>query len=209
MNPSTRVRIATVLGLFLSGCTGMAPDSSSKEVQPESTAKVHQSESTPKAPLAVLAVQGAVVADAAPSADAASSADLTCSPLSGTTCNAGAHWDAVLCSCLPDRCISHEDGPCGGSIAHPCQCAPGLVCNPGRTRGLPGTCEGPQRRCDPVPCPTGEAWDPSRCRCQQACTKDVDCQAKTPSECVACPDGTPSCAHWLCTAGKCEIAYCK
>jgi hypothetical protein len=42
-------------------------------------------------------------------------------------------------------CVSQQGGPCGGNIAHPCTCAPGLACRAGDS-GLPfgdvgGTCQ--------------------------------------------------------------------
>jgi hypothetical protein len=71
-------------------------------------------------------------------------------------CKVGDHWDPIACRCVPDVCISQDDGPCGGFVAHPCQCAPGLVCKPNRIPDVPGTCE--EQRC----CPVG--WDMFACR---------------------------------------------
>jgi hypothetical protein len=171
-------------------------------------------------------------------------------------CVKGSHWDPIVCKCVPDLCVSAEDGPCGGFTTHPCSCAPGLTCVPNRIPDVPGTCQparccpvtwdmyqckeenggsgfnchDPSRACpssavcgggcdfevsgrcpvcDPLVCPAGQVWDSVRCKCIQPCETATDCTGLLPALCRTCVDGAAGCAHWVCRAGACEVAYCK
>jgi hypothetical protein len=71
-------------------------------------------------------------------------------------CIAGDHFDPVQCKCVPNACISTQGGPCGGFVANPCTCAPGLTCVSSNVPDVAGTCE-PQPGC----CPSG--WNLYSC----------------------------------------------
>jgi hypothetical protein len=161
---------------------------------------------------------------------------LAASCVQNVLCIKGAHWDPQACKCVPDACVSSEDGPCGGFTTHPCTCAPGLVCVPNRIPDVPGTCEQP--RCCPA------TWNMYRCNeenggtafachnpllgcassltCGQGCDFEVtgqcsgpscvtaaDCTGVLPQLCMVCSDGGAACAHWACVAGQCQVAYCQ
>ncbi len=64
-------------------------------------------------------------------------------------CIVGDHFDPQQCRCVPNACVSAQGGPCGGTIANPCQCGAGLVCQSSGP-DVGGTCE-PPRTC----CPSG------------------------------------------------------
>jgi len=171
-------------------------------------------------------------------------------------CIQGDHWDRVQCKCVPNACVSGEDGPCGGFSQKPCTCAAGLVCKPNRIPDIPGTCE-PQRCCpagwsmyacqeengssgfnchnpklgcassdvcgagcdlevsgrcpvcDPIPCPAGQVFDRTACKCVAAgCASVSDCSGPVPQLCEVCSNGTTACAHWACVTGQCQVAIC-
>jgi hypothetical protein len=76
-------------------------------------------------------------------------------------------------------CISKEDGPCGGFVAHPCTCAPGLKCVPNRIPDVPGTCQ--PEKCCPLdwqmyPCMDGDRDTDYNCHNPQlACASSLTC----------------------------------
>jgi hypothetical protein len=113
----------------------------------------------------LLAVVGTVVAgviagcsgaDPGTNASGSQSEAVTTNCVQKVLCIQGDVWDPVQCKCVPQVCISGEDGPCGGFTTHPCQCGPGLVCVPNSIPDIPGTCE--PDRC----CPIG--WDMYTCK---------------------------------------------
>jgi hypothetical protein len=101
-------------------------------------------------------------------------------------------------------CVSPQGGPCGGFVIHPCTCASGSKCVPDPIPDKPGTCA----VCDPVTCPPGEVWDALHCACIMPCVTAAECHGALPAVCERCASGVPSCAHWACTAGRCQIAIC-
>jgi hypothetical protein len=145
------------------------------------------------------------------------------SAILGGDANAGSEAGSGKASWSVDSggCVSGAGGHCGGNTAHPCTCAPALVCTPG-DGGPPfgdvgGTCA-PVRDAacvDNVLCIRGSAWDPVLCKCVvlpdagPACAQPGDCHGLLPQLCMLC-DGGPasSCAHWVCRNGACETAIC-
>ncbi len=72
------------------------------------------------------------------------------------------------------------------------------------TQVIPGeTCFGSCGECSPGLCFT-----------QGPCTTASDCQGTLPHVCQSCAldtngQGSQGCAHWICGAGLCQVAYCK
>ncbi len=51
------------------------------------------------------------------------------------------------------------------------------------------------------------------CVAEGSCTTNADCRGSLPHICQSCPltpdgQGSQGCAHWVCKAGQCEVAYC-
>ena len=113
---------------------------------------------------------------------------ISCPPqcVQNVLCIKGDHWDRQLCKCVPDACVSQEGGPCGGFVAHPCTCAPGLECVSSGIPDVGGTC-----------------------KASGGCATASDCKGPLPQLCEKCQDGTSVCAHWICAAGRCETALCQ
>ena len=127
----------------------------------------------------------------------------------GVICAIGSHFDPTVCKCVPGACISEEGGTCGGFTSNPCQCAAGLTCVPNSIPDIPGTCEPPHVVCDPIACGPGQTWDSTLCECTPpACMTALDCKGALPQICLVCVDGSTGCAHWTCSVGTCEVAYC-
>jgi hypothetical protein len=79
-------------------------------------------------------------------ADGGTGPDAVC--VDNVDCRIGTHWDTTACTCVEDADggsdggsnISQEGGACGGNIANPKQCAPGLHCQTGSIPDVGGTC---------------------------------------------------------------------
>jgi hypothetical protein len=107
---------------------------------------------------------------------AACSASATSEPTGSNGADLGSAPEAV------QPRVSGEDGPCGGFIAPPYICAPGLVCVPNNIPDLPGSCQ-PQKCC-----PVG--WDMRSCTDENgthaftchnpalACAESIGCGAE-------------------------------
>jgi hypothetical protein len=220
MNISKGLGAAALFAVFVAGCSGAMPEPTSKETT-----------------------------------GVAQQAAKTC--VQNVLCIQGDHWDSTLCMCVPNTCISADDGPCGGFTSNPCTCGDGLVCVPNPIPDIPGTCEvdrccpigwdmyqcneengskgynchNPalgcpsslacgggcdievthrcQAVCDPIVCPAGETWDPTRCACIQPCSTAADCTGPLPGVCKICANGTTGCAHFACLDNACEVVYCE
>jgi hypothetical protein len=125
---------------------------------------------------------------------------------------------------------------CGGFVANPRHCAPGLTCQGNRIPDLPGTCvvDAASNPCEaaggscvalyPGACNTGNIGDARKYSCgaglgiecclpppasQPECVTANDCPGFLPQFCKVCSDGTSQCAHWTCDAGKCAVATCQ
>jgi hypothetical protein len=126
-------------------------------------------------------------------------------------CIQGTKWDPTACQCVPTGCVSSAGGPCGGFTRHPCQCAPELVCvHRHFLPDFPGRCEARRHPvCDPIPCPSGEMFDSTACKCvAPECETADDCTGALPQFCQVCADGNAVCAHWSCQSGQCSVAAC-
>jgi hypothetical protein len=66
-----------------------------------------------------------------------------------------------------------------------------------------GACPGANGSCPPAS---------STCVAEGSCTSAADCQGALPHVCRLCAgtsgETSEGCAHWACTAGRCEPAYC-
>ncbi len=62
--------------------------------------------------------------------------------------------------------------------------------------------------CPTAACPQGQIWDSYLCNCVPGCKTAADCTGALPQLCQLCSDGGYGCAHFICPAGTCQIAYC-
>ncbi len=99
------------------------------------------------------------------------------------------------------------DGGSGQSCHNPAlQCASSSTCGGGCDRQVTGRCPA----CDPIPCPSGETFDPKACKCiAPSCQSAADCKGVLPALCETCGDGGFGCAHWSCVAGQCQMSFCQ
>lgn len=136
----------------------------------------------------------------------------TCAP--GLICKPNRIPD-IPGTCQPNRCCpvgwnmyrcNEEDGTTGLNCHNPkLGCASSLTCGTGCDFEVSGRCP----VCDPIRCPVGERWDSALCKCVPGCTTAADCSGPLPALCKICEKGGTGCAHWACSANKCEIAYCQ
>jgi hypothetical protein len=68
---------------------------------------------------------------------------------------------------------------------------------------------GPGPICDPLPCPSSETFDRTKCACvAPSCQTAHDCTGPLPLVCTICDGGGFGCAHFACVSGECQMAFC-
>ena len=101
-------------------------------------------------------------------------------------CILGYHPDPTLCQCVPDR---------DAGAVPPVDAQPACV--------------------DNVLCIKGDHFDTTLCKCvpdasptTPSCSNATDCTGGLPALCQLCANGSYGCAHFMCVAGQCKVAYC-
>jgi hypothetical protein len=138
------------------------------------------------------------------------------------------NWETLVKSAYASRGES-----CGGNVAMPRQCGPGLECEGNRIPDVPGICVAKLNPCElaggscvplyPGSCTGGTVGDARTYSCGgglgvecclpadqpvDSCNTASDCRGALPQYCTLCSNGLSACAHFTCQSHKCVIATC-